>query len=84
MSYRFPESIKKLEELFEIIKQQPLPQNSNPHIETISLDSGAGLDWQTIVIHDDFINMDCQLLTPRQQKDLLSGQISVKELYDQL
>lgn len=28
--------------------------------------------------------MDCQLLTPRQQKDLLSGQISVKQLYSQL
>ena len=79
MSYRFPESTTKLEELVEMIKQQPLPQNSNPH-----LNAGAGLDWQTIIIHDDFINMDYQLLTPRQQKDLLSGQISVKTLYEQL
>lgn len=84
MSYRFPESKAKLEELVKMIKQQPLPQNSNPHLETIALDAGAGLDWQTIIIHDDFINMDCQLLTPRQQKDLLSDQISVKKLYEQL
>lgn len=84
MSYRFPESKAKLEELVKMIKQQPLSQNSNPHLETIALDAGAGLDWQTIIIHDDFINMDCQLLTPRQQKDLLSDQISVKKLYEQL
>lgn len=55
MSYRFPESKAKLEELVKMIKQQPLPQNSNPHLETIALDAGAGLDWQTIIIHDDFI-----------------------------
>lgn len=84
MSYRFPENTAKLEELVEMIKQQPLPQSSNPHLETIALDAGAGLDWQTVIIHDDFINMDYQLLTPKQQKDLLSGQISVKELYNQL
>lgn len=84
MSYRFPESTSKLEVLVKMIKQQPLPQSSNPHLETIALDAGAGLDWQTIIIHDDFINMDCQLLTPRQQKDLLSGQINVKQLYSKL
>lgn len=84
MSYRFPESTAKLEALVKMIKQQPLPQSSNPHLETIALDAGAGLDWQTVIIHDDFINMDYQLLTPKQQKDLLSGQISVKELYNQL
>lgn len=84
MSYRFPENTAKLEALVKMIKQQPLPQSSNPHLETIALDAGAGLDWQTIIIHDEFINMDCQLLTPRQQKDLLSGQINVKQLYSQL